>query len=61
MNLMKQKRTEMKMTQIEAAIACGVSLAGYIMWEKGVGKPAKERREKVIEVMGLPEDYFEEK
>lgn len=61
MNLMKQRRIEMKMTQIEAAIACGVSLAGYIMWEKGVGKPAKERREKVIEVMGLPEDYFEEK
>jgi transcriptional regulator with XRE-family HTH domain len=57
---LKEKRLELKMTQIEAAIACGVSLAGYIMWEKGVGKPAKERREKVIEVMGLPENYFDD-
>ena len=61
MNLMKQRRIEMKKTQTDIAMLVGGSLFAYQMWERGVGKPAKERREKVIEVMGLPEDYFEEK
>jgi transcriptional regulator with XRE-family HTH domain len=61
MTLMKQKRQELKMTQIDVAIACGVSLAGYLVWERGGGKPAKEKQALVIQVLGLPANYFEEK
>jgi transcriptional regulator with XRE-family HTH domain len=61
MTQLRQKREELNLTQIEAAMRCGVSLYSYQLWEKGAGKPACKRQAKVIEVMGLPEDYFEEK
>lgn len=40
------------MTQIDAAIAIGVSLSSYRMWELGVTKPKEENMQKLIEVFG---------
>jgi len=60
MTLIKKKRLELKMTQIDAAIACGVSLAGYNVWERGGGKPSQDKRARVIEVLHLPENYFDD-
>lgn len=60
MTKIKEQRELLKMTQSDVALACKVSLNVYQIWEKGVGKPNKKNRPKVIEVLQLPEDYFEE-
>jgi len=60
MTKIKEQRELLKMTQADVAIACGVSLNVFQLWEKGVGKPNKKNRPKVIRVLQLPEDYFEE-
>ena len=51
MNL-KEQRIKKGMTQIDAAIAIGVSLSSYRMWELGVTKPNQENMQKLIEVFG---------
>lgn len=51
MNL-KEQRIKKGMTQIDAAIAIGVSLSSYRMWELGVTKPKEENMQKLIEVFG---------
>lgn len=51
MNL-KEQRIKKGMTQIDAAIAIGVSLSSYRMWELGVTKPNDTNMQKLIEVFG---------
>ena len=51
-NLLK-KRTELGLTQIDVAIAVGVSLASYRMWEKGVTKPTEENLAKLKNVLNM--------
>jgi len=48
----KEARIKKGMTQIAAAKAIGVSLAGYRLWEYGVGKPNDKNMEKIKEVLG---------
>ena len=38
----KQLRTELKLTQTDLAVACGVSLSTIRMWEKKVTTPNEE-------------------
>lgn len=48
----KEQRIKKGMTQIDAAIAIGVSLSSYRMWELGVTKPNDTNMQKLIEVFG---------
>lgn len=54
MNL-KKKREELKMTQLEVAKACNVSLMTYQLWERGAMNPNEENFKKLIEVLSLKE------
>jgi len=49
---LKEQRIKKGMTQIDAAIAIGVSLSSYRMWELGVTKPNETNMQKLIEVFG---------
>jgi DNA-binding XRE family transcriptional regulator len=49
---LKEQRIKKGMTQIDAAIAIGVSLSSYRMWELGVTKPNDTNMQKLIEVFG---------
>ena len=59
MTKIREQREFLKLSQTATAFACGVSLCTYQLWERGVGKPNDKNRAKVIEVLELPEDYFE--
>lgn len=48
---LKQVREEKELTQVELAKKVGVSIATYLNWERGVGKPNDENMEKLIEVL----------
>ena len=54
MDMMKLREARLKlgMTQADVARAVGVSLAGYLLWERGVGRPNEENLEKLMRVMG---------
>lgn len=60
MTKLKEQRELLKLTQTDVAIRCNVSLYAYQLWERGAGKPKEQTRPTVIEVLQLPEDYFEE-
>jgi len=47
----KQKRLDLKMTQIKVAKACGVSLMTYQLWEREAMKPNEENMKKLIKVL----------
>ena len=47
MKNLKELRFSKKMTQTDVALACGVSLTAYQLWEKGVNKPNDENRKKL--------------
>ena len=48
---LKQVREEKELTQVELAKKVGVSIATYLNWERGVGKPNDKNMEKLIEVL----------
>lgn len=48
----KELRKQKGMTQIDVAIAVGVSLTAYQLWERGVMKPNEENEKKLKEVLG---------
>jgi len=52
MENLKELREAKGMTQVQAAIAVGVSVAAYRLWESGGGKPNRENYEKLLEVFG---------
>lgn len=47
MENLKELRKAKGLTQAEMAKLIGVSLAGYLLWERGVGKPNRENYEKL--------------
>jgi DNA-binding transcriptional regulator YiaG len=49
---MKNLRKAKGLTQIEVAIAVGVSVPAYRLWEAGGTKPAAENEKKLKEVLG---------
>ena len=49
----KKIREERKMTQVEVSRLCGVSLAGFRVWENGGGIPSPKNLEKLKEVLGI--------
>ena len=49
---MKKRRKELGLTQIEVAIAVGVSVPAYRLWEAGGTKPNPENEVRLLEVLG---------
>lgn len=52
MEKLKELRKAKGLTQAEAAKLIGVSLAGYLLWERGVGKPNRENYEELKKLFG---------
>ena len=52
MNL-KERRTELKLTQNEVARRVGVAVFTYQKWEGGTGKPTPENTKKLKEVLKI--------
>ena len=55
MNKLKDLRKEKKMSQIDAAKACCVSLNTYCLWERGGGKQNEENLIKLKKVFKIEE------
>lgn len=53
MKNLKELRKEKGLTQAEMAKLIGVSLAGYLLWERGVGEPNRKNYEKLREVLNI--------
>lgn len=51
MKNLKELRKAKGLTQAEMAKLIGVSLAGYLLWERGVGEPNRKNYEKLKEVL----------
>jgi len=49
---MKTRRQALGLTQIEVAIAVGVSVPAYRLWEGGGTKPTSDNAVKLKEVLG---------
>jgi len=49
---MKKLRTNNQLTQIDVAVAVGVSVAAYRLWEAGGGNPTPENAAKLEIVLG---------
>lgn len=50
---LKELRKAKGLTQAEAAKLIGVSLAGYLLWERGVGEPNRKNYEKLKELFNI--------
>lgn len=48
----RMRRKELKLTQIEVAIACSVSVPTYRLWEMGGTKPNTDNLIKLKDVLG---------
>jgi DNA-binding XRE family transcriptional regulator len=55
-NKLLMLRKKSGMTQTDAAVAIGVSLGGYRLWESGGGRPTYENRKKISELFKIPID-----
>lgn len=53
MENLKELRKAKGLTQAEMAKLVGVSLAGYLLWERGVGEPNRKNYEKLKEVLDI--------
>ncbi|NCB47657.1 XRE family transcriptional regulator [bacterium] len=53
MENLRELRLAKKLTQAELAKLVGVSLAGYLLWERGVGKPNEENKKKLMEALDI--------
>ena len=51
MTEIKRLRLEKGLTQVDVAIACGVSKQAYMSWEYGVSKPNEENQIKLDAVL----------
>lgn len=47
----KERRKKLNMTQIDVAVAVGVSPEAFRNWERGAIKPNEENMKKLIEVL----------
>ncbi|MGL6120175.1 MAG: helix-turn-helix transcriptional regulator [Fusobacteriaceae bacterium] len=52
---LKEKRLEMKLTQIDLAQKVGVSMNTIILWEREVSEPNEENLKKLKEVLAIEE------
>ena len=52
-NGLREKREALKLTQTDVAVAVGVSVMAYQMWERGASEPKPENLRKLKEVLGL--------
>lgn len=50
---LRTRRQELGLTQIEVAVAVGVSVGGYRLWEAGGMKPTPDNEAKLREVLKL--------
>ncbi len=48
----KKLRKEKNMSQVEVAIAVGVSIVSFQLWERGATTPSDENLKKLKEVLG---------
>lgn len=56
-NKIKSRRKELGMTQIEIALAVGVSLTSYQLWERGVMYPKEKNEKKLLKVLKISTIY----
>lgn len=49
----KKLRIKKKWTQTQAAIACGVAVVTWRLWESGGGQPSVENMAKIREVFNI--------
>ena len=56
---MKEKRLKLNLTQTDVALAVGVSLTTYQLWEKGVTTPTPENLKKLNKVLRMTEKQQE--
>jgi transcriptional regulator with XRE-family HTH domain len=56
MENIKELRLKKGLSQVAVAKACGVSLCGYLLWERGVGKPTAENLAKLKAALGVKAD-----
>uniref|UniRef100_A0A6M3JK30 Putative DNA binding, helix-turn-helix domain containing protein n=1 Tax=viral metagenome TaxID=1070528 RepID=A0A6M3JK30_9ZZZZ len=47
----KERRIELKLTQVELAKKCGVSLMTIQLWEREAGSPSPKNLEKLKQVL----------
>ena len=52
----KKRRLELKISQMELARKCGVSIQSLWKWENGVSTPKKENLERLRVVLGMEDD-----
>lgn len=50
---LRQRRTELGMTQRQVAKVIGVSSPAYLYWERGMRKPSSENIHKLAEAMDI--------
>ena len=53
MNGLREKREALKLTQTDVAVAVGVSVMAYQMWERGASEPKPENLRKLKEVLRI--------
>jgi transcriptional regulator with XRE-family HTH domain len=51
--ILRDRRQELGLTQIDVAVAVGVSAGGYRLWEAGGMKPSPENEMKLRQVLQL--------
>ena len=59
-DLLNVKRRQSLMSQIEVAAKLGISQASYSYIENGYSNPNEEQAKQLVEMFGLPNDYFDE-
>lgn len=52
---LKEMRKRKGLSQVSAAVSCGVSLTAWQLWEKGVNSPTEENLEKINKLFLLPD------
>lgn len=52
----KKRRKELGLTQMDLAIACGVTLKTIYTWESGLGTIRTENRVKLYKALGVKDD-----
>lgn len=57
--VLKKRRSELKISQSEVARELGISRQSYFTWENGKTKPNSQNIEKLADILGVSPSYFE--
>ena len=57
--ILKKRRTELKISQIDIARKLGITRQSYFYWENGKTRPNGKNTEKLAEILGVSPTYFE--